>query len=202
MPIDLSTADTREREVWLALLDLADRVKGWTLIGARMVQLHAAERGRLVPRVSIDADALADARDRRGTERLARALMRQGFELDEPSNFGVGHVFRRGGVEIDVLAPARPDLLGAILIKARAVDIDDTPENQRLDLALLLSFVDDPAALATELRPSERGWLRRRQEMDDPGAECWSALPLDDRQRGLFALRTLARFVTTRIGRE
>src|SRR5205814_7329496 len=46
----------------------------------------------------------------------------------------------------------RPNLLGAILVKTRAVDIDDVPENQRLDLALLLSFVDDADALAAELR--------------------------------------------------
>lgn len=188
--------------------------------------------------MSIDADALADARGSHGTQGLARALTQLGFELDEPSTFGAGHVFRRGGVEIDVLAPdglntvsrrltippahtvqvpggtqalrrtqyvdvrigrragrlPRPDLLGAILVKARAVDIDDTPQNQRLDLSLLFSFVDDPAALATDLRPSERGWLRRRREMDDPEADCWRALPRDERQRGLFALRTLARF--------
>ena len=50
----------------VGLLDLASAVDGWTLIGARMVQLHAAERGLTVARASFDADALADARDRMG----------------------------------------------------------------------------------------------------------------------------------------
>src|SRR5204863_439110 len=45
----------------------------------------------------------------------------------------------------------RPNLLGAILVKTRAVDIDDVPENQRLDLALLLSFVDDADDRANRL---------------------------------------------------
>ena len=40
----------------------------------------------------------------------------------------------------------RPSLLGAIVAKAVAVDVDDLPDAQRLDLALLLSLVDDPVA--------------------------------------------------------
>jgi hypothetical protein len=144
-------------------------------------------------------------------------------------------VFRKGGVEIDLLAPdglnmkarrvtippaytvqvpggtqalrrtefvevrlgrrrgtlPRPNLLGAILVKARAVGRDDVPENQRADLALLLSFVEDADALGRELRGSERGWLRKRSEMDTTEAECWQQLRTDARQRGLSALRTL-----------
>lgn len=38
----------------------------------------------------------------------------------------------------------RPSLLGAIIGKAVAVDVHDVPDAQRLDLALLLSLVDDP----------------------------------------------------------
>ena len=103
--IDLRPGDERDRSTWSALLDLASAVDGWTLIGARMVQLHAAERGLTVARASFDADALADARDRNGTRRVSRALKGMRFALDPPTGFGLGHVFRKGGVEIDVLAP-------------------------------------------------------------------------------------------------
>ena len=195
MPIDIRPADARDRAVWSALLDLAATTDGWTLIGARMVELHAAERQQAVPRVSLDADALADARERLGTQRIAIALRRAGFDLDEPSALGVGHVFRKGPVEIDVLAPdglnskgrrltvppaytvevpggtqalrrservdvrhgrregqlPRPNLLGAILVKARAVDISDAPDDQRSDLALLLSFVEDRRVTGADL---------------------------------------------------
>ena len=86
----------------------------------------------------------------------------------------------------------RPNLLGAILVKARAVGIDDAPENQRADLALLLSLVIDAAELATHLARRERTWLRRRTEMDDPSAAYWAAMDPASRQRGLAAFRVLA----------
>jgi hypothetical protein len=57
----------------------------------------------------------------------------------------------------------RPSLLGAILIKARAVAARrDRFDSDRQDLIRLLSFVHDPRALADEerLRTTERRWLR------------------------------------------
>lgn len=78
----------------------------WTLIGARMVQLHAMSVGRAVPRLSLDADALADVRAMPGaTAKLSATLIKQGFKLGEPSAFGLAHRFVRDGVSIDVLAP-------------------------------------------------------------------------------------------------
>src|SRR2546425_2014662 len=103
VPIVLHPASERDRAVWLSLLEFAERASGWTLIGARMVELHAAERGRVLSRISIDGDALADARDRDGTRRISRALIDAGFELTEPSVMGLGHVFVRAGAQIDVL---------------------------------------------------------------------------------------------------
>jgi hypothetical protein len=44
----------------------------------------------------------------------------------------------------------RPSLLGAIVGKAEAVRVDDVPEAQRIDLALLLSLVDDPLTLRAQ----------------------------------------------------
>ncbi len=57
----------------------------------------------------------------------------------------------------------RPSLLGAILIKARAVaEQRDKFESDRQDLIRLLSFVEDPRALAKDekLKEPERNWLR------------------------------------------
>jgi hypothetical protein len=70
----------------------------------------------------------------------------------------------------------RPTLLGAILIKARSLMVHADPEAQREDLLRLLSLVEDPRAIATDLKGSERKWLcaaEQRLELDGPS-------PLDD----------------------
>jgi hypothetical protein len=58
----------------------------------------------------------------------------------------------------------RPSLLGAILLKARALRVHSRPDDQREDLVLLLSFVADPRALADELKGNESKWLREAEE--------------------------------------
>ncbi len=237
--ISLDATFDGEVELWHTLLDLAERAPHWTLIGARMVELHAAEAGRTILRASLDGDVLADARVRpNAVRRIAQILADEDFVLQEPSYMGVGHAFVKGGVEIDLLAPEhlgtrsegarttvegahtvevpggrqalartasvrvrvggregglpRPDLLGAILLKARAVDVDDVPDSQRSDLALLLSLVADPDALVEQFRGQERQWLDRRREMDDAAVPAWRGLTPDDVQRGLAALRQMA----------
>lgn len=238
MTVVIPADSADERALWKALIELAERDRNWTLIGARMVELHAAEAGGVLTRLSKDADVLADARRPRAVRRVAEILLGAKFRLIEPSYMGVGHTFVRGAVEIDLLAPdhlgprseharmtvqgartvevpggrqalsrserirvrvgavrgeiPRPDLLGAILIKARAVDRDDAPESQRSDLALLFSLVRDPAALATGLAGQERRWIRRRRELDDPDSPAWRALSREDAHRGVAALRQLA----------
>lgn len=236
--IELPGASTEDVALWMTLFELANRTKHWTLIGARMVELHAAESGRVLRRTSIDGDVLADARVRPNpVRRIAQILREDGFALEEPSYMGAGHSFVKGDVQIDLLAPEhlgqrsqdarttlggahtvevpggrqalarsktvavragdregvipRPDLLGAILLKSRAVDVDDVPEDQRSDLALLLSLVTDPDALREQQRGDEAGWLRRRREMDDPEAAAWRGLYPEEVQRGLVALRRL-----------
>ncbi len=68
----------------------------------------------------------------------------------------------------------RPDLLGAILIKARVVAKKRKKfESDRQDLIRLLGFVEDPRALAIDggLKTTEKRWLRRVREplgFDDP----------------------------------
>jgi hypothetical protein len=90
----------------------------------------------------------------------------------------------------------RPDLLGAILIKARAVDLQrDKFGSDREDLIRLLGFVADPRALARDggLKRTERKWLRKAEGMmrfDD--AELGSIFPLEtlNRARQALALMT------------
>src|ERR671922_456996 len=111
--IRIPSTTEREGAMWNTLLDLADRQQHWTLIGARMVQLHALEHRRAVSRVTVDADALADARVHPNPVRaLAQILTATGFELVEPNAFGEAHTFVRDGVEIDVLAPEHLGLRG------------------------------------------------------------------------------------------
>ena len=85
----------------------------------------------------------------------------------------------------------RPSLLGAIVGKAVAVVVDDVPDAQRLDLALLLSLVADPIELADQLTQKDRQRLEARIEMTDAGQLAWSRLPADAADRGRAALQLL-----------
>lgn len=58
----------------------------------------------------------------------------------------------------------RPSLLGAILLKARALRVHSRPEDQQEDLVLLLSFAADPSQLAGELKGNESKWLEEAEE--------------------------------------
>jgi hypothetical protein len=97
-----------------------------------------------------------------------------------------------GGTEPVIVR--RPTLLGAILIKARAVaGVREKLEEHREDLIRLLTFVHDPRALADEntLTKSERKWLRAIEAdlafNDTPLLELFSDAELQ-RARQAFAL--------------
>ena len=70
-----------------------------------------------------------------------------------------------------------PNLLGAILVKVRAIAVDEQPEAQRGDVAFLLSLVDDPDPFDVEISNGERRWLRRHPEFSDSGCPCYQAIP-------------------------
>lgn len=75
----------------------------------------------------------------------------------------------------------RPSLLGAILIKARAVDVaPGEAAKHRGDLAFLCGLVADPRALAADLSRSERGWLRDREELSGRTHPAWRSAPRPD----------------------
>jgi hypothetical protein len=84
----------------------------------------------------------------------------------------------------------RPNLLGAILIKVRAIVVDDVPDAQRQDVAFLLSLIEDPQPLIEDLSPRERSWLRRHGYFGDPGSPCWRGL--EEAESGVIAFRRLA----------
>jgi len=86
----------------------------------------------------------------------------------------------------------RPSLLGAIVGKAMAVAVDDVPDAQRLDLALLLSLVEDPIGLAAQLTKKDRQRLRARQEMAGADHDAWMALPAAAADRGRSAYGLLS----------
>ena len=92
----------------------------------------------------------------------------------------------------DVEAPVpRPNLLGAILVKVRAIEIDDAPNAQRADVALLLQLVRDPDELAQALKGSERGWLQRHPYFADPADRHWDDFEASDREYAALVYRRL-----------
>jgi hypothetical protein len=84
-----------------------------------------------------------------GTQALARTeIVKVSLDGDQP------------------VAVKRPSLLGAILIKARVVEKRrEKFESDRQDLIRLLSFVEDPRALAEGLKATEKRWLREADEL-------------------------------------
>lgn len=71
------------------------------------------------------------------------------------------------GVEGRDFELRRPTLLGAILIKSRSIMRHSDPDSQQDDLLRLLALVEDPRVMASELKPSERTWLRRVEDRLD-----------------------------------
>lgn len=63
----------------------------------------------------------------------------------------------------------RPTLLGAILLKARSLQVHSRPDDQRQDLVTLLGLMADPRLEAQDMKPSERKWLRTIEAALDLG---------------------------------
>jgi hypothetical protein len=79
----------------------------------------------------------------------------------------------------------------AVLIKARSLMVHADPAAQREDLLALLALIDDPRRMASELRTSERTWLRVVEQRLDPSA--LSLLDKDRTRRAELAYRLLVR---------
>jgi hypothetical protein len=85
----------------------------------------------------------------------------------------------------------RPNLLGAILVKVRAISVDDVPNAQRADVALLLRLVEDPDELARDLSGTEKRWLRRHGYFSDPADPMWDRFHADDPEASALVFRRL-----------
>lgn len=85
----------------------------------------------------------------------------------------------------------RPSLLGAVLIKSRALLVHADPESQREDLLRLLSLIEDPRATAAKLKSSERRWLRNAEAGLNLASP--SLLDADAQRRAELAYRLLTR---------
>ena len=156
-------------EMWRELLLLAKQAPApWTLIGAHMVALHGWKAGRTQPRASRDADILVNA----------RVAGPGHVRLDVLGPDGVGSHISLQTIRVGKSSGAIPvpDILGAILVKVRAIEVDDVPQAQRADVAFLLSLVEDPDPLAAALSKSERRWLKRRPELADPTSPCYQGI--------------------------
>ncbi|MDX6672446.1 MAG: hypothetical protein QOI91_2809 [Solirubrobacteraceae bacterium] len=88
----------------------------------------------------------------------------------------------------------RPNLTGAVLLKARSLAKHLDPESQREDLVMLLSFIADPGAMRDELSAGERGWLRSvRDRLDLDAPDASSRFPAETLRRAQQAYRLLIR---------
>jgi len=87
----------------------------------------------------------------------------------------------------------RPSLLGAVIGKAVAVDIDDVPEAQRQDLVFLLALVEDPLGTADLLTSKDHQRIRRRSELTGAEHPVWPTLTQEQRDRARATLAILMR---------
>lgn len=85
----------------------------------------------------------------------------------------------------------RPNLLGAIVIKAAAANNDRQPQRHLTDLAFLVSMVDDPLALRGELVAKDLARLRAVGPLQSSSHEAWRLL--DDPEETFAAFRLLTR---------
>jgi hypothetical protein len=154
--------------LWSAVLDVADqRANGWTLIGVLMVMLYEHEAGML------EFDVIAP-------EGMGgRADLTTVPPLRAPQLAGTRQALdrtQRIAVDLGGRAAAlpRPDLLGALVVKACAAAGDHVrgPQRHLEDLARLYRLVTDPGALT----PTTKDPKRLRDPPDPPG-RCWRIRP-------------------------
>ncbi len=83
----------------------------------------------------------------------------------------------------------RPNLLGAIVIKAAAVHTDPHPQRHVRDIAFLCSIAADARAIRADMTPKDLQRLRAVTVLDDRTDGAWRLL--DDPELGYTAFRVL-----------
>ena len=87
----------------------------------------------------------------------------------------------------------RPSLLGAIICKAAAVSTGRAVGTHQRDLAFLLSLIEDPTILATQLKRADRSRLRTVSGIADRRHDVWNYLTQPAAHRARAALISLLR---------
>lgn len=95
---------------------------------------------------------------------------------------------RTRDVEGEVL---RPNLLGAIMVKLRAIDVDDLPDAQRADVAMLLGLATEPDSIAHELTRKDRKILKRHAYFADLDDVRWGRFDAEDPETVALVYRRL-----------
>ena len=90
----------------------------------------------------------------------------------------------------ELIGIPRPSLLGSIVGQACAVDVDDVPTSQEIDLAPL-SLVEDPFVLRGQLTAKDRQRLRPRHSMIERNHCAWRHFDTAEGDRARTALRIL-----------
>jgi hypothetical protein len=85
----------------------------------------------------------------------------------------------------------RPDLLGAIVVKAGATTLTERKERHFNDLALLCSLVQDPFEMREQMDKSDKRWLRKAGELAKDDHPSWTLIDPAYRGDGLAALKIL-----------
>lgn len=148
---------------------------------------HRYSRGRLV--VDLLAPDNAGGRARARTSDSTRAVAVSGgtYALQRSGDVAVSVDGRSGAV-------ARPDLAGALVIKARAACVDRRrgPARHLGDLAFLCSLVADPLGLQQELGERNCARIAEVEPLHDGAHQAWLALP-DEGRDAHAAFRLLSR---------
>jgi hypothetical protein len=76
-------------------------------------------------------------------------------------------------------------------VKLRGIDVDDLPNAQRSDVALLLGLVNDPDSLVHDLTRKDRKILSRHVYFADPGDAIWNDFHAEDPESIALVYRRL-----------
>ena len=143
---------------------------------------HRFERGSIHVDV-LGPDGLGGRSDLRTTGTATTIQVRGGTQaLQRAERVPVRHDDR-------VVHVPRPNLLGAIVIKAAAVHNDPHPQRHVRDLAFLCSIIPDPRAMHADMTAKDLQRLRAVTVLNDRTNEAWRLL--DDPELGYTAFRIL-----------
>lgn len=142
-----------QAEAWETLVELYRRIEGsWTVVGGQVVYAHCMDRGYTEVRPTMDADAILDVMipTGLGERALGRKGSKGGTALETPGAQKALNRTRPIEFTWDGLAGGLaplPSMLGALVAKARAYEVDRKSGRER--------HLEDFLALASITRPRD-----------------------------------------------